>query len=242
MASTDLTKFKGITFDIIGTLIDFEAGILEWCRQRLPKELTDNEILETFARVEKTLHQKSPDQTMVQMFPNIWPGMAKEFGVEARPDEGKDFAASTMSWQPFPDSKEALAYLKQHYKLYTLTTGSRELAENLAQKLGSPFTRVFSASDVGYSKPDPRAFNSQLAAVAKDDGIEKDEMLWAAQSQFHDIIPAHKLGLSTMWIERRAKLHGYGGTPVPDSGNTQPDFHATSMQDFASQAKQARGD
>ena len=56
MARTDLTKFKGITFDIIGTLIDFEAGILDWCRPRLPTELTDNEILEIFAHVEKALH------------------------------------------------------------------------------------------------------------------------------------------------------------------------------------------
>lgn len=63
--------------------------------------------------------------------------MAKFFGVQPKSGTGKDFAVSTMKWQPFPDSKEALACLKQHYKLYTLTTGSRELAENLAEKLGS---------------------------------------------------------------------------------------------------------
>lgn len=56
MSSGDLTRFKGVTFDIIGTLIDFEAGILSWCRPRLPKDLTDNQILETFASVEKSLH------------------------------------------------------------------------------------------------------------------------------------------------------------------------------------------
>lgn len=56
MVQTDLTKFKGITFDIIGTLVDYETGVLDWCRPRLPKELTDNQILEAFARVEKTLH------------------------------------------------------------------------------------------------------------------------------------------------------------------------------------------
>ena len=179
---------------------------------------------------------------MVQMFPDIWPGMAKGLGVEPKSGEGKDFAASTMNWQPFPDSEEALAYLKQHYKLYALTTGSRELAENLAEKLGSPFTRIFSASDVGYSKPDFRAFNKQLAEVAQSDGIDKKEMLWAAQSQFHDIKPAQKLGISTMWIERRANMQGYGATPIPDIGDTAPDFHATSLQDFAYQVKQARGE
>ena len=182
----------------------------------------------------------SPNLTFVQMFPDIWPGMAKEFGVQAEPGAGKDFAASTLSWQPFPDSNEALAYLKQHYNLYTLTTGSRELAENMAEKLGSPFTKIFTASDVGFSKPDARAFNTQLAAVAKD-GIQKDDMLWVAQSQFHDIIPAQKLGLATMWIERRHDHEGYGATPVPDAGNSKPNFHATSLHDFACQVKHARG-
>lgn len=56
MAKKSLTQFKGISFDIIGTLADYEAGVLAWCRPRLPKHLTDNEILECFARVEKSLH------------------------------------------------------------------------------------------------------------------------------------------------------------------------------------------
>ena len=60
MAKKDLTEFKGISFDIIGTLVDYEAGVLAWCRPRLPKELTDNQILESFARVEKELHVRLP--------------------------------------------------------------------------------------------------------------------------------------------------------------------------------------
>ena len=56
MSRKDLTQFKGISFDIIGTLADYEAGVLAWCRPRLPKHLTDNEILECFAQVEKSLH------------------------------------------------------------------------------------------------------------------------------------------------------------------------------------------
>lgn len=239
MSTKELRHFKALTFDTIGTLVDYEAGVLEWCRPRLPKGTTDNQILESFARVEKQMHIHSPHLSFSQMFPDVWPGIAKEFGIEANAGEGKEFAASTFSWQPFPDSNEALAYLKQQFKLYTLTTGGRELAENLAEKLGSPFTRIFTASDVGFSKPDARAFNTQLAALAKD-GIQKEAILWVAQSQFHDIIPAQKLGLATVWIERRHHLEGYGGTPVPDSPAATPDFHATSLQDFAAQVKKAQ--
>ena len=56
MPKRDLTQFKGLTFDTIGTLADFETGLLQWCQPRLPKELRDNQILESFARVEKSLH------------------------------------------------------------------------------------------------------------------------------------------------------------------------------------------
>jgi len=52
----DFTQFKALTFDIVGTLIDFEAGILRWCRPRLSTSITDNQILECFARVEMDLH------------------------------------------------------------------------------------------------------------------------------------------------------------------------------------------
>ena len=176
------------------------------------------------------------------MFLQIWPGMAKEFGVEVKTGEPQDFADSTLGWEPFPDSAEALAYLKQHYRLFTLTTGSSKLANKMAEKLGSPFTKVFTAEDVGYSKPDKRAFTTQLAKVAEQYGIQKADVLWVAQSQFHDIHPAQQLGLTTVWIERRHNQKGYGGTPIPDAGSATPDFHATSLKDFASQVKKARGE
>ena len=141
MTDKNLTHFKGLTFDIIGTLVDYEAGVLAWCRHRLPQTLTDDQILESFARVEKSIHVidtslasarrrpdpqyqqnkkserndplqvHSPELNFMQMFLQIWPGMAKEFGSEAKPDEGKDFAASALDWDPFADSKEALAYI-----------------------------------------------------------------------------------------------------------------------------------
>ena len=59
MAKKELTQFKALSFDIIGTLVDYEAGVLAWLRPRLPKDLTDDEILESFARVEKSLHVRS---------------------------------------------------------------------------------------------------------------------------------------------------------------------------------------
>jgi hypothetical protein len=44
-----LTDFNTLTFDVIGTLIDFEAGILQWMRPRLQAaktDMTDDAILQ----------------------------------------------------------------------------------------------------------------------------------------------------------------------------------------------------
>jgi hypothetical protein len=44
-----LTDFSTLTFDVIGTLIDFETGVLEWMRPRLQAakaDVTDDKILQ----------------------------------------------------------------------------------------------------------------------------------------------------------------------------------------------------
>ena len=35
-------------------------------------------------------------------------------------------------------------------------------------------------------------------------------------------------------------MRGFAGTPIPDRGLTEPDYHATSMADFAKQVQAAK--
>jgi len=59
-----------------------------------------------------------------------------------------------------------------------------------------------------------------------------------AQSQYHDIGIARKLGYQVCWIERRQGMEGFGGTPeVP--ALTKPDFHFATMKAFADAAVDA---
>ena len=49
-----LSDFSTLTFDVIGTLIDFEAGILQWMRPRLQAakaDITDDEILQVNSKL-----------------------------------------------------------------------------------------------------------------------------------------------------------------------------------------------
>jgi len=54
-------------------------------------------------------------------------------------------------------------------------------------------------------------------------GEPKDRILHVAQSRFHDIAPAHSLGLKTAWIDRRRAKAG-SGAPPPSSGRPDAEF------------------
>ena len=68
------------------------------------------------------------------------------------------------------------------------------------------------------------------AARVGDEAILED-ILHVAQSQYHDIGVARKLGYTVCWIERRRGLKGFGGTK--EAPITKPDYHFATLAELA---------
>ncbi len=75
-----------------------------------------------------------------------------------------------------------------------------------------------------------KMFRRALETVAAL-GVKPQDHLHVAQSLYHDIVPAHGIGIATCWIDRRAGKSG-GATPAP-AQNTRPDFMFMSMEELA---------
>jgi 2-haloalkanoic acid dehalogenase type II len=232
-----LTDFDVLTFDMIGTLIDFETGVLEFCRPRLlpyHPQLSDEDILKSYAREYTRVRTDEPRLLFSGRMPKTWALMAREFEVPVREDDGPLIVQSARNWPCFPDAPEALAELKRHFRfLVVVTNGDRVSARCMAARLGSPFSQIITEEDMGYAKPDPRAFETFQADLEKQ-GVDRKRILHVAQSQYHDIGAAKAAGLATCWIYRRHGKDGYGGTQVP-AQFTRPDFLALSIADLARQ-------
>jgi putative hydrolase of the HAD superfamily len=56
-------------------------------------------------------------------------------------------------------------------------------------------------------------------------------ILHVAQSQYHDIGVAKRLGYTVCWIERRQGMKGTGGTIM--APRTEPHYHFASLAAFA---------
>lgn len=209
-----LSDYKALAFDVYGTLIDWESGMLKALQpllSRLSTEKTKQELFSIMHELEKTQQALTPSMPYRDLLATIHPHLAARLGLPApSEEESRAFGASVGSWPAFPDTVEALKVLSKHYKLVVISnTDKQSFAGTQSGPLqGTPFDLVLLAEDMGCYKPDPKAFEQLEARVEKELGIPKSQILQTAQSQFHDHHPAKKAGIKSCWIVRPAGVMG----------------------------------
>jgi 2-haloacid dehalogenase len=229
-----LSDFSVLTFDCYGTLIDWETGISEALAPWLVRagvSLERDRLLETFAELESAQQAATPGMRYPELLVEVHRGLAERLGVAPDAKAAEKFGASVGNWPAFADSAEALAYLKQHYRLVILSNVDRASFAQSNARLGVTFDAIYTAEDIGSYKPDPRNFDYLLNHLAER-GIKKAEILHTAESLHHDHIPARRVGLATCWIHRRAGKEGHGATRMPDT-EVRPDFRFESLAAMA---------
>jgi len=212
-----LTDFKALTFDVYGTLIDWESGMVAGLKpltDRVPQSLTRDQILEAHAYYESTTQAQTPGKIYSQLLATVYRRLAEEWGVEVDWAECLTYGVSVEHWPAFPDSAEALAYLKQYYKLIVLSNVDNASFAHSNAKLGVTFDGVYTAEDVGAYKPSASNFDYMLTNLTRM-GICKQHILHTAESMFHDHAPANRHGLANCWIYRRHAQEGFGATMNP---------------------------
>src|SRR4051812_47926494 len=192
----DPPGIRALTFDVVGTPIDFETGSLRGVRSVAGPEGPDDEaVLAAFGAAEAVQQELTPQMPFTAMLDPISVRLAVDLGIP-----GLDGCAgpsplrrSIASWPAFPDSVDALRALGERFRLVAVTNADRPALDAMAATLGDPFADGVTVDQVGVNKPDPRMFETALTRLAAV-GISRDEVLHVAQSQYHDIGAAHRLG------------------------------------------------
>lgn len=230
-----LSHFKVLTFDCYGTLIDWESGMIEALKpltSRVTPAPTRNQILEAHARHEAAQQRWTPARTYRDLLAVVYKRLAEEWGVAASWEECQAYGRSVGNWPAFPDSADALQYLKKHYKLVILSNVDNESFAASNRKLKVTFDAILTAEDIGSYKPDDRNFRYMIEALAGM-GYGKDQILHTAESLFHDHEPANRAALTSCWIERRHADTGFGAARAP-SQIPKYQFRFTSLMEMAS--------
>lgn len=223
-----LQNFKVLTFDVVGTLIDFERGMLDYLHTAVPgAKVSDDAFLGAYRQARKSADVSWYPDDLVR----VWHAIAAPLGLPDSNALAQGFRDSVARWPAFPDSIEALKRLRKRFKLVTMTNAQAWALAHFAKTLDHPFDLELSCDDALCEKPDARYFAYARGRFEGAWGYKQSDNLHVAQSQYHDIGISKKLGIATCWIERRHAQAGSGGTI--ESAFTQPDYHFHTLQALA---------
>jgi 2-haloacid dehalogenase len=197
------------TFDCYGTLIDWNGGIGRELERLFGVEQAPR-LLHGYHEIERELQRERPDAAYRDVLTVALARLAEREGLPLAAEEHDALARSLPQWQAFPEVPAALEDARgRGWKLAILSNTDRDYIEASLASIGVPFELAIVASEIGSYKPAPKHWEAFEAQT----GVPRDAHVHVGASLFHDVAPATKLGLRTVWINRL----GEEAEPQPDA-------------------------
>ena len=200
-----MNKIKWIFFDIGSTLVD-ESAVYE---NRI-EEITQSNNIDKNEFVAKVIQRAQTDPRPIM-------SVAKDYGVKV-PAWRHDLEVL------YPDTKELLQRLSQKYKIGIIANQDFGTEQRLTDfNVHQYINLVIASAEEGVAKPDLRIF--QIALARAD--CKPEEAIMVGDRIDNDIIPANKIGMTTVWIKQ-----GFGSYAEPKTVEEQPDYIVNSLAEI----------
>lgn len=226
-----LSDFDAVTFDVYGTLIDWEPAIIGflhgWAR-RNGLTAADQDLLMAFDRARADIQTERPAHLYPEVLRRCFDRLSGEFGVAVDVAERERFARAPHDWPAYADAHAGLVALARQAKVAALSNIDEASLASSCRKLDFRFDLIVTAERVGAYKPDTPHFHAAIAALGAI-GIGRDRILHVGQSLRADIAPANRLGLTCAWINRPGRALGLSGEGAADA---KPVLTASSLAEL----------
>jgi len=210
-----------VTFDCYGTLVDWDKGIgtaIVNAAAAAGVDLGRRRVMAAYHEIEPVV-QAEAYRSYREVLEESARRVAKRFGWELTLEQAAFLPRSIGHWPPFADTREALDRLvAAGFRLGVLSNVDRDLLAQTSAHLEVEFDLIVTAEDVRSYKP---AHGHFLAARRR---IGEARWLHAAQSYFHDVVPARELELPVAWINRKREVPG---------GPARPDREMSTLAELA---------
>lgn len=197
-----MTTTKWLTFDCYGTLVDWRSGMTAALTTVAGPDAT--QLLTEYHHHEPVVQNEHPEWTYRAVLAEALRRAAHECDISLDED-GADVLGRTLpGWPLFPDTNEALRELKaKGYQLGILSNVDREALLQTLTGFDVDFDEIVTSSDIGSYKPAPPHFET----FQKLSGVENADWIHVACSWFHDVEPADRHGIRSIYINREGTSH-----------------------------------
>ena len=200
-----LSDIRAIAFDLDNTLWDVEP-VLEraeeclaaWLQEHCPRlALSRDEMRAAREQLARREPHNAHDVSYLRVA--ALAAHAREHGYDERiaSEAFEVFLAARNEVEVFPDVAPALARLRRHYALASLSNGNADLTRI---GLGHVFTVSLNARQIGAAKPHRRCFER----LAEELLLPPGGIAYVGDDPQLDVAAARAAGLRTVWMNRRA--------------------------------------
>lgn len=228
---------KALAFDVFGTVVDWRGSVAREAKEFCAAIGADIDPF-VFADEWRGLYNPAMEECRAGRRPytrldvlqrETLETLLSKHGVEpARVGEEK-LAHMAFAWRrldPWPDSAEGIARLRERFPCVTLSNGNLALTMMLSRFGGLVWDAVMGAELTQAYKTLPQSYLGTADIL----GVAPNELCLVA-SHHSDLAAARKNGLLTAYIDRPME---YGGRPAPDRAMAQDwEWSATSIVELA---------
>jgi 2-haloalkanoic acid dehalogenase type II len=213
-------NYDWLTFDCYGTLIDWEAGIHSAFKHALSdtgiSAFEESRVFQLYEEEERRIEKESPFRTYREVLSLAASRAARKLGIELPEGRSRVLVEQLPSWSPFPDTNPALEKLSSNHKLGILSNVDDDLLAGTLKHFTVPFNMVITAEKLRSYKPGTKHFEEARRVMGAN-----ASWLHVAGSIYHDIDPASRLGIESVWVNRKSLVskQGFLGKRVKEVRN-----------------------
>jgi len=192
-----------VTFDVYGTLIDWEKGVWDAFVKEAKRDsvtLDREEVLGHFHEISRGIEGGSYE-LYAEVLRRTAVETAKRVDWALEPSRSGFLPDSLARWAPFKETNAQLNKFNKKFQTGLISNIDDKLLGQTRRHIPSDFDLVVTAQQVRSYKPDPAHFNECARRMGGKKG-----WVHIAASHYHDIDPCAKLRVPTIWVNRKKEV------------------------------------
>jgi len=211
-----------VTFDVYGTLIDWETGIYEAFAKEAERdgfEIDRAQLIPLFHEISREIEGGSYE-LYAEVLRRTAIEIAKRLEWPLEPSRSGFLPDSVQRWQPFRETNTQLQKLAKKYKLGLLSNIDDKLLGQTRRHIPTDFDLVVTAQQVRSYKPEPAHFTECARRIGGKRG-----WVHVASSYYHDVVPCVKQRVPVVWVNR--------GKETLESSQKKPTLEVANLKEAA---------
>ena len=211
-----------VTFDVYGTLIDWESGIYDAFAAEAAKdgvEIDRATLIPMFHEIEREIESGSYE-LYAEVLRRTAMEVAKRLEWPLEPSRSGFLPDSVARWLPFREANAAMDRIAKRYEVGIVSNIDDKLLGQTRRHIPTDFDLVVTAQQVRSYKPELPHFTECARRMGGKRG-----WVHVAASHYHDVVPCVKQRVPVIWVNRSKE--------VLDSSQKKPTAEVPNLKEAA---------